>query len=216
MDMKLGRRVNHDPRSLSYPAPTSATLKPVKYRVYGRVLDQGNVGSCVGNACAHALNSAGLHKVRSKTLKEPDALEIYAEATAVDSWPGTYPGQDTGTDANSAAKVLRDSGRISSWTHAFGLQHVLGALQMQPVLLGLKWHQSMFSPDSKGYVHPDGNIAGGHEVLIRGDDAKGTVLVRNSWSSSWGIKGDFKLTYDDLSSLLADTGDATVLIPKDK
>lgn len=207
----LGRKVNHDPRSLAHPAEVGPTRRPVLHRVYGRVLDQGQVGSCVGNAAAHALNARGLHRVPSSPLKEADALAIYAAATAADPWPGTWPPDDTGTDANSAAKVLRDQGRIASWTHCFGLDHVLGALQLGPVMLGISWHESMFTPDAHGFVHPDGNVVGGHETLIRGDSATGYVRVRNSWGSGWGLFGDYLLTYDDLSALLADSGDATVL-----
>jgi C1A family cysteine protease len=175
------------------------------------VLDQGNVGSCVGNAAAHALNTHSVHKIPSRLMREADAVDIYAAATAIDPWPGTYPQEDTGTDANSAAKVLRDRGLITSWQHCFGLDHVLATLQLAPVMLGISWHQSMFSPDAKGFVHPDGNVVGGHETLIRADDATGSVLVRNSWGIGWGLRGHYRLTYADLSALLADSGDATVL-----
>lgn len=212
MSHALGRRANHDPRSLAYPARASTTHRKVTHRTYGPVLDQGQVGSCVGNAAAHALNTRGSHRVPSRVLREADAVDIYAAATAVDPWPGTYPGQDTGTDANSAAKVLRDRGIISGWSHCFGLDHVLAALQLAPVMLGISWHASMFTPDGKGFVHPDGHVVGGHETLIRGDDPRtGSVLVRNSWGPSWGLRGHYRLAYDDLAALLADAGDATVL-----
>jgi len=208
----LGRKVNHDPRSLAFPAPTATTHRPVTHRTYGPVLDQGNVGSCVGNAAAHALNTAPIRHTGDKVADEAEALTIYAAATRVDGYPGAYPAQDTGTDANSAAKVLRTMGKITGWTHAFGLDHVLAALQLAPIMLGISWHEAMFTPDAKGYVHPDGNVAGGHETLIRADNGKGTVRVRNSWARTWGpLGGDYLLTYDDLAALLADAGDATVL-----
>lgn len=211
MHHSLGRKVAHDPRSLAYPALTSGVRRPVVHRTYGQVLDQGDTSSCVGNTAAHALNTRGNHRVPSKLLNELDALTIYAAATNLDQWPGTYPAQDTGTDANSAAKALRDQGVISSWSHAFGIDHVLGALQLRPVMLGITWHEDMFTPDPAGFVHPSGESVGGHEVLIRGDDARGSVLVRNSWGPRWGLAGHFRLTYDDLAALLADRGDATVL-----
>lgn len=214
MTHPLGRIVNHDPRSLNFPAPTVGTRQPVKHRIYGSVLDQGNLGSCVLNASAHALNSAGLHRLRSRLAKEPDAVKWYELATAADNYPGQYPPDDTGTDINAAGKVLRDAGKIAGWNHAFGLDHTLGALQVSGVLLGISWHQSMFTPDKNGYVHPDGNVVGGHEVFIYGDDATGSVLVRNSWGSSWGVRGDFRLTYSDLGALLADQGDAAQFVPK--
>lgn len=206
----LGRRVNHDPRSLSHPAQASTTHRPVTHRTYGPVLDQGDVGSCVGNAAAHALNTAGSHRVPSTLMRETDALAVYSAATALDPWDGAYPPDDTGTDANSAAKALRDQGRITSWSYCFGLDHLLGALQLAPVMLGISWHDSMFTPDAHGFVHPDGDVVGGHETLIRADDGT-SVLVRNSWGPEWGLRGHYRLTYADLAALLADRGDATVL-----
>lgn len=210
----LGRKVNHDPRSLAHPAAKSGEHRPVVHRTYGAVLDQGNIGSCVGNASAHALNTKGVRHIGDHSLKEDDAISIYMAATSIDPWPGSYPPDDTGTDANSAAKAMRNAGYISAWQHAFGLDHVLAALQLAPVMLGITWYESMFSTDAQGYVHPDGKVAGGHEVLIRGDNAKGTVLVRNSWGRGWGVHGDFKLRYADLNALLRDGGDATVLLPR--
>jgi hypothetical protein len=211
MTHPLGRKVNHDPRSLSFPAPTATTHRPVLHRTYGKVLDQGQLGSCVGNAAAHALNTSPVHLLRTHLCTETDAVDFYSGATHLDGDPDNYPPTDTGTDANSAAKYLRNLGRITSWSHCFGLDHVLAALQVAPVMLGCAWHQSMFEVDSRGYVHPDGNVVGGHETLIRGDDGTSSVLVRNSWGASWGVRGHYRLTYTDLATLLADQGDATVL-----
>ncbi|GAB3884651.1 hypothetical protein [Terrabacter terrigena] len=225
MTHALGRKVNHDPRSLDYPASYAGTHRPVTHRTYGPVLDQGNLhaqgirapggedalGSCVLNAAAHALNTAGSHRKGQRLMREQDAVDWYGPTTASDPFSGTYPPDDTGTDANSAAKYLRNQGRITSWSHAFGLEQLLGALQLKPVMLGISWHQSMFRPDKDGFVHPDGNVVGGHETLIRGDDADHSVLVRNSWGSSWGLRGHYRLTYSDLAALLADGGDAVVL-----
>lgn len=58
MTYSLGRIVQHDPRSLAFVAAT-APLKTVTHRLSGQVLDQGNLGSCTGNAMAQALNTGG-------------------------------------------------------------------------------------------------------------------------------------------------------------
>jgi hypothetical protein len=79
-------------------------------------------------------------------------------------------------------------------------------------MLGISWHRSMYRPDPDGFVHPDGNVVGGHETLIRGDDPKNeVVLVRNSWGAAWGDHGHYRLTYADLDALLRDDGDAVTL-----
>ncbi|QGJ93475.1 cysteine protease [Arthrobacter phage Mufasa8] len=205
----LGRHVNHDPRSRAYQAVVAPTRKPVLHRHYGPVLDQGQLGSCTGNAMAQALNTAPFHKPRTRLLTEADAVAIYSAATALDSIPGHYPPEDTGSDGLSVAKAAKAKGYISSYTHAFSVEQALGALQLSPFLFGTSWHQSMFTPDAQGFVHPDGNVVGGHEILCIGDTGKELVFL-NSWGKGWGLSGKFKLTYEDFAALMADSGDVTV------
>lgn len=209
---RLGRKQNHDPRSLAYLAPASTEHRPVRHRLYGPVLNQGNLGSCVGNALSHALNSKGSHRVPSHLLKEDDAVELYYKATAIDPFPGQMPQEDTGTDVNSACHVARDKGLLVSWSHVFGLDHFLGSLQLSGLLLGITWDQSMFDPDADGFVHPDGNGVGGHEIFVYGDNPdRQYVEILNSWGTGWAKKGRFKMTYADLEAKLKDGGDATAI-----
>lgn len=209
---QLGRKVNHDPRSLAFHAAASTDHRPVTHRHYGPILDQGNTSSCTGNAMAQALNTAPLRH-RGPYLTEQDALKLYAEATVLDPYPGTYPPDDTGSDGLSVCKAAQRQGWISSYTHAFGLDHALGALQLGPVLVGTTWHNDMFTPDSKGFVRPSGDVAGGHEYLLIGDNAKGKLTFINSWGSGWGRRGRFYMSYADFDTLLKDNGDVTAPVP---
>jgi hypothetical protein len=205
-----GRFVHHDPRSWNYQATTAPTHEPVMHKHMGMVLNQGRLGSCTGNAMAQAINTYPIHQRGEKLLKEKDAVNIYSAATAIDDGPGQYPPEDTGSNGLSVAKVAQARGLIKSYTHSFSVGQDIGALQLTPLLFGTHWHQSMFTPDKDGYVHPDGNVVGGHEILIIGDDAKGTLTVLNSWGGTWGRAGRFLLTYDDYSRLRAEQGDIVV------
>lgn len=207
----LGRNINHDPRSWNFQAVVSpVAFKPVLHKHYGPVLDQGQLGSCTGNAAAQAMNTAPLHKPRTRLLTEADAVSIYSAATLIDGSPGSYPPEDTGSDGLSVAKVLQKRGLITSYSHAFSPEQARGALQLAPFLFGTGWHESMFTPDAQGFVHPDGNAVGGHEILCIGDTGKALVFL-NSWGKSWGKSGKFYLTYEDFAALMADQGDVTVL-----
>lgn len=205
----LGRKVNHDPRSWAFQAPVATSHQPVSHAHFGPVLDQGQVGSCTGNAMAQALNTAPFHKRGSRLLTEADAVSIYADATKIDGSPGEYPAEDTGSDGLSVCKVAKARGLITSYSHAFSFEQAIGALQLQPVLFGTAWHQSMFQPDGKGFVHPDGNVAGGHEILAIADTGDHLVFL-NSWGKQWGRNGRFFLSYEDFRALLAEQGDVTV------
>jgi hypothetical protein len=181
------------------------------HRHYGAVLNQGNVGSCTGNAMAQALMTAPLRKV-GRTLKEADAVSIYSDATKIDGSPGTYPPNDTGSSGLAVAKVAKTRGLISAYTHAFGVDHAIGALQLAPFLFGTNWYQDMFTPDANGFVHPGGAVAGGHEILCIGDTGEHLVFL-NSWGARWGVKGKFYLSYADFAQLVAEQGDVVVPTP---
>lgn len=206
----LGRRVEHDPRSLAYPAP-AASVTSKSWTHYGPILDQGQVGSCTGNAMAGALNTRPLHTLRAPLLTEDDALRLYSEATELDNAPGSYPPDDTGSSGLAVAKAAQKEGRIGSYQHAFGLDHALQSLMSGPVLIGSNWYEGMFHPSSAGLVTISGSVAGGHEYLAVGVSVpRRTVTCVNSWGASWGRRGRFTLTWDTLDRLLSEQGDVTV------
>lgn len=209
----LGRVVEHDPRSLAYPVTGPSEVKTKTWRHYGGVLDQGQVGSCTGNATAQALNTRP-YKKAGRTLMERDALNLYHLATTLDGFPGTYPPDDNGSSGLAAAKAAQQNGWISAYTHAFGLDHLLSGLMTGPAIVGTEWHEDMFNPDARGFIHPTGSVAGGHEYLCLGVNMKNSTLkFLNSWSKTWGVGGFFYMTFADFTTLLANDGDAVFFTP---
>ena len=52
---------------------------------------------------------------------------------------------------------------------------------------------------------PDSKFLGGHAILIVGyDDTDQSFLVKNSWNTSWGDKGYFKMAYSEVGCDLLD------------
>lgn len=214
-DYSLGRHLvpNHDERSWNYPAAL-APLVTTTHTHHGPVLDQGRVGSCTGNATAQALNTDPLMPTSRRLLDEHDAVALYSWATAHDPYPGVYPPKDTGSDGLSVAKAAKHLGLISSYQHAFGLDHVLGALVLRPLIVGVPWFSGMFTPDPDGTLHLTGNVVGAHEFLLFGIDVERQVVkMLNSWGPGWGVNGVGLIAWNDLGSLLARKGDATALLP---
>lgn len=202
---------HHDPRSRSFAAPADLPAKTVTWRRYGPVLDQGQVGSCTGNATAQVLNHRPFHIVGTSCYREVDALRFYRIATEVDPYPGSYPAEDTGSDGLSVAKAAQQLGAITGYTHAFGLDHVLSAAQAGPLIVGTDWYDGMFHPDGSGQVFPSGSIAGGHEYTLDGVNVEHKMLrFLNSWGSGWGARGRFYQSFDNFSKLLAAGGDAVL------
>jgi hypothetical protein len=211
MEYPLGRKVQHDVRSLNFPAKAELPVKTKSWRRYGAILDQGDVGACTGNAAAQAANSVP-YRFKGKILTETDALALYTRATQLDAWPGEYPLEDTGSSGLAVAKAGVEMGLWTRYEWAFGFEHALASLMEGPLLIGTNWHEDMFWPDARGFVKPTGQAVGGHEYLLSGVNVRSKYLTfTNSWSALWGDKGRFHMTFDDFASLLADDGDAILL-----
>lgn len=213
----LGRHVEHDEtsRGFAHPADTPVT-HPVMWAHTGHVLDQGQLGSCTGNAITQALATGPLFHV-GYVPSEDLAVKIYELATRLDNVPGQYPPTDTGSSGIGAAKACQRLGLIHSYQHAFGITHAQAVIGHSPFIVGTDWYEGMFTPDQQGFVHPTGQVAGGHEYLILGwDPAQDAWTALNSWGT-WGVgipgiatTGLFHLHGVDFSQLLAAQGDITV------
>jgi hypothetical protein len=214
----LGRIVNHDPRSREFPAAMAQSPRKVLWRHTAAVLDQGQLGSCCGNALTQLLNTTVAGKARlagtgkNSYLKEKAAVALYSRATVLDDIGGHYPPTDTGSSGLAVCKAGVESGYFTQYRHAFGYNQFAGAIQLSPVITGTSWYEGMFTPDADGYIWPTGKVAGGHEYLILGLDpaGKGKVTMLNSWSKSWGRNGRAFMRGDVYAELLAQQGDVTV------
>lgn len=217
----MARHVEHDPRSRAFPAAT-APIRTVHHQHHGPTLDQGQIGACTGNASADALMSGPLYRP-GRDLAEPAALRIYELATTLDNQPGQYPPDDTGSTGLAAAKACKELGYISSYRHAFGAPHAIGALQHAPIIIGIPWYEGFDEPAKvTGLVHARGRVRGGHEVCVLGYDASdGELELINSWGDTWGVAipgcgveaGGFRMSRSTFAKVLADQGDATVFVP---
>ena len=212
----LGRLVQHDPRSRLYQAPLAPTQRSVLWGHHAPILDQGQLGSCTGNALAQCINTDAFAKSRTaKYLTEMDAVALYSKATHLDDAPGYYPPNDTGSSGLGVCKAGVKLGYLTGYKHAFSFTDFCAALQLSPVIVGTAWHDDMFSPDKTNFVRPTGAVAGGHEYLALGIDyAANALTFLNSWGNKWGDHGRFHMTFGDFAALLADQGDATVPIGK--
>lgn len=243
----LGRHVNHDPRSRRYPfraAPVEAEedLVPVFHERHIPIFDQGNLGSCTGNAALGILATGPYWDVMSDSVQqygpqtptgrlawtEHGAVDLYSLLTAADDYPGQYPPDDTGSDGLTAGKVLTADGIVPGYQHTFSASDAVRALQEFPLLVGTAWTEQMFYPDSLGRIDVQGSTAGGHEWIVDEFVPIGQVPVggsdvlsfrdsylggTTSWGTSFGVAGRFYLSFSDFNRLLESDGDVIVLTP---
>jgi hypothetical protein len=225
---RLGRHVRHDPRSLRYQVEARALgdLTSVRHHRYVPVLDQGDVGSCTGNAALGAIGTGALFEALAGNTLQPSttdaeqdeqrALALYSAATRLDDYDGSYPPVDTGSDGLSVAKAAQALGLISGYQHATSLEAALTALAAQPVITGINWYDSFDYPLPSGFMTiTDGaQVRGGHEVCLDELDVENErVWFTNSWSTGWGVDGRACLGWDDFGRLLSEDGDVTAFTP---
>lgn len=212
-DRRLGRHIEHDPASRGYAAARAPKLITTMHHRRSKPFDQGDVGSCTGNAMAGALDTAPF--THSK-LSERTALKLYELATQLDGMPGTYPPDDTGSSGLAVCKAAKQLGYITAYTHAFGIDHALAALVIAPVITGISWYEGFDEPDvgDHGLITIAGGVRGGHELEVVGLDVeRKRIRLCNSWAATWGDHGYCEMTWDTWAALLNDQGDVTVPHP---
>lgn len=223
----LGRNIRVDSRSLAYPF-TGEGLKLVSgnWKRHVGPFDQGQVGSCTGNAAVGKMATSPYFETTAPgdrySLTEDGAVACYSDATKLDTYPGSYPPDDTGSDGTAVAQALKVSGMIAGYTHATTGAAARLALGQGPVIVGMKWYNSMFTPESDGRmnVDPSSGLAGGHEICFDMIDVDaGQVWYTQSWGPGFGVTRDgvpgrAYFTFDDFDRMVEDQGDATVFTLK--
>lgn len=218
MPKRLGRLVEHDPKSRNYPARKAVRPRSVLWPHNAPVLDQGDLGSCTGNALAQCLNTAFFAKSRPKRkyLDEQYARLLYAKATVLDDIQGAWPPSDTGSSGLAVCKAGVALGYLTAYHHSFGVDHAAQTLQSQPLITGVNWYSDMYEPDSRGFITPTGGLDGGHELTLLGVNYRWEYFTwLNHWwdnGKPWGDRGRVKVSRADYTRLLDEQGDVTAPI----
>ena len=222
----LDRIPHFDERSKQYPIrtllPPTVTRTKKIWAVPPDVLDQGSEGACVGFGWSGELAATPVTAKElpgSPTIDNAYALDVYHRAQAEDramgnNWP-------EGASVLAGAKAVTKLNLITEYRWAFGIDDAIDAIVGHgPVVLGIPWYESMFSPDARGYLTVGGSVAGGHCLVAYGympnDPVTGsdTIWLRNSWGPGWGANGTAYIRTRDLSRLLSEDGEAC--IPTDR
>lgn len=223
----LGRNIRVDSRSLAYPfTGEGLTLVSGNWKRHAGPFDQGNLGSCTGNAAIGKMVTSPYFETTAAgdkySLTEDGARACYSDATQLDTYPGQWPPTDTGSDGTAVAQALKNAGMIAGYTHASTGQAARLALGQGPIIVGMKWYNSMFSAGSDGQmnVDPASGLAGGHEIVFDMIDAdKGQCWYTQSWGPGFGVTRDdvpgrAYFTFADFDRMVEDQGDATIFTLK--
>lgn len=175
-------------------------------------LDQGNVGSCTGNAQA---GDMAADPVRIANITEQIALRIYHQAQLFDGIPLPHEGSSVLAAVKAVQKLY--PGAVKAYHFAKTTQEVRAALhQYGPIITGADWWTGMDTPDAHGIVSVTGTIRGEHSWLIHGDDVhRDLAICMNSWGRHYGRAGQFYIPWKQMPKLV-DASDSDWLVITDR
>jgi hypothetical protein len=89
--------------------------------------------------------------------------------------------------------TCKDRNYITGWSTTKSPKE---ALQNGPIVTGVDWEQNWFYYDGGIINTYSGDVAGGHALCIVGYNDPGQYwIVKNSWGTSWGESGFFRIDY---------------------
>ena len=220
----LGRLPNPpDARDLLHPMTAvldqiDTTTLPASRSWRGPALrvNQGNHGYCVGYAGSNWEGAAPI----MDAITNQTGTDLYMACKAIPGEP--WPGQE-GTSDRYLMQVLKNQGRVARYLWAQKPDDIKNWILGQGgVLVGTNWYERMFDPETSIghgglWLRPGGNIAGGHEWLIRRYYAPWDAYrMRNSWGPNWAMNGEAWIAASDLYRLVFSEsgGDACAAIEK--
>jgi len=187
--------------------------------------DQGNLGSCTGNAIAGAIEL--INKRNNKLLDVSRLFIYYYERMLIGTinydsgayirdgikacytygapleslWP--YNISKFKTTPASTAIIDATKRKVTSYQKAADFNAVMDAVTSgYPVIIGFSVYSSFETATvARTGIMPYPNVnrerlLGGHAVLIVGyNKNNNTFIVRNSWGTGWGDKGYFYMPF---------------------
>lgn len=218
------KRDHLDSRDHLFTAQAPTLPLRIDLRTYASAIeDQGQLGSCTGNAIAGAIelidkkNNKRLDVSRLFIYYEERVLEgtinydagayirdgikvTYTKGAPLESlWP--YNIRKWATKPTTAAYTDALKRKVTGYQRCVNFTAVKNALALgNPVVIGFDVYESFETIGSNGIMtYPNlasEQLLGGHAVLLVGyNDDTQRFIARNSWGTSWGDKGYFYMPY---------------------
>jgi hypothetical protein len=168
-------------------------------------LDQGATPHCVGFSIA----TWGVNLPTQDLYTNEDGHAFYYQCKVLDGEPGA----ENGSNLRSAAKLMRQLGRIDNYAFAFTVDEIIyWLLNKGPLVVGTDWTEGMMKADQFNVVHPTGSVLGGHAYVLNEITENGMFGIQNSWDAFFGIKGKAYISVSDFETLFRHGGEAIAAV----
>ena len=200
---KIGKRHHRHPGRAAATAEV-AQLCSATYQANCATLDQGQTGSCTGNA--HVMTISTQPFKGSTHCNETDARLAYQGGTCIDNGctlpctsktcPAAFNpatgANDNGSQTDSVATWMTAEGWAGAYTTADTTAQLQACLAKGPADIGVDFWSGMQTPSATGQLQVTGYVEGGHDMnaaildLTHKIAPVDAVWIHNSWGNTWG------------------------------
>ncbi len=222
---RLGRHYEPPPLAAKLKAAARWATRAARplvsrtWRRYQAPFDQGDVGDCVLNAYTGCLVTEGPTYTPGLTVTQTMIQGLYRAATRLDSVPGHWEPDDTGTTGTAGCKAGERAGLTGSHHHIFSVNGALQALSHTgSIMIGITWYDSFdvpVGPAARLDISPNAESRGGHELQANLIDVENRRIGGpNSWGEGWGNRGFWSMGWDTFGRLIDEKGDIVQPVPR--